>query len=56
MRTGVPCNENRIFPVGIGSQGVPCELYRVWACSAVVCIISLDDVFFKIQNLEKGFI
>ena len=35
MRTGVPCNENRFFPVGIGSQGVPCELYRVWVCSVV---------------------
>ena len=33
MRTGVPCNENRFFPVGIDSQGVPCELYRVWVCS-----------------------
>jgi hypothetical protein len=35
MRTGVPCNENRFFPVGIDSQGVPCELYRVWVCSVV---------------------
>ena len=34
MRAGVPCNENRVFPVGIGSQGVPCELYRVWVYSA----------------------
>ena len=34
MRTGVPCNENRVFPVGLDSQGVPCELYRVWVCSA----------------------
>ena len=34
MRTRVPCNEKRFFPVGIGSQGVPCELYRVWVCSA----------------------
>ena len=33
MRTGVPCNENRFFPVGIGSQGVLCELYRVWVYS-----------------------
>ena len=33
MRTGVPCNENRFYPVGIGSQGVPCELYRVWVYS-----------------------
>ena len=36
MRTGVPCNENRFFPVGIGSQGVPCELYRVWVCSVLI--------------------
>ena len=26
---GNPCNENRFFPMGIGSQGVPSELYRV---------------------------
>ena len=30
MRTGVPCDENRFFPVGIDSQGNPCESYRVW--------------------------
>ena len=35
MRTRVPCNENRFFPVGIGSQGVPCELYRVWVYSVL---------------------
>ena len=35
MRTGVPCNENRFFPVKIDSQGVPCELYWVWVCSVV---------------------
>ena len=23
MRTGVPCNENRVFPVGIDLQGFP---------------------------------
>ena len=32
MSIGVPCNENRFFTVGIGSQRVPCELYRVWVC------------------------
>ena len=26
MRTGVPCNENRFFPMGIDSQG--CELIQ----------------------------
>ena len=25
MRTGVPCNENRLFPVRIDLQGVPCK-------------------------------
>ena len=34
MKTGVPYNENRVFPVRIDSQGVSCELYRVWVCSA----------------------
>ena len=39
MRTGVPCNENRVFPVGIDLQGVPCKLYRVWVCSVVWAVI-----------------
>ena len=34
MKTGVPCNEYRFFPVGIDLQGVPCKPYRVWVCSA----------------------
>ena len=34
MRTRVPCNENRVFPVGIDLQGVSCKPYRVWVCSA----------------------
>ena len=34
MRTGVPCNENRVFPVWKTSQGKPCSgpvlaLYRI---------------------------
>ena len=28
MRTGVPCNENRFFPVRIDLQGVPCKPYK----------------------------
>ena len=36
MRTGVPVNEIRVCLVGLGSQGVPCELYRVWVCSVIV--------------------
>ena len=36
MRTGVPCNENRVFPVRIDLQGVPCKPYRVWVCSAAL--------------------
>ena len=33
MRTGVTSNKNRVFPVGIELQGVPCKPYRVWVCS-----------------------
>ena len=36
MRTGVPCSENRVFPVGIDIQGVPCKPYRVWVCRASI--------------------
>ena len=41
MRTGVPCNENRVFPVGIDSQGVPCEPYSVWVCSEGLIVLFL---------------
>ena len=27
MRTGIPCNENRVLPVRIDLQGVPCQPY-----------------------------
>ena len=50
MRTGVPCNKNRFFPVGIGSQGVPCELYRVWVCSAWSSS-SLNAPYFHLRDL-----
>ena len=52
MRTGVPCNENRFSPVGIDSQGVPCELYRVWVCS--VKIILRQKQFFKLGSWLFG--
>ena len=51
MRTGVPCNENRFFPVGIDSQGVPCELYRVWVCS--VGIITNGKLILQGLHVEK---
>ena len=52
MRTGVPCNENRFFPVGIGSQGVPCELYRVWVCSASnYCTVRVAKTFIYTCNV-----
>ena len=48
MRTGVPCNENRFFPVRIDLQGVPCKPYRNWVCSvllaATVCV-EMDPSF-----------
>ena len=40
MKTRVPCNENRVFPVGIGSQGAPCELYRIWVYSVVCGLVA----------------
>ena len=39
MRTGVPCNKNRVFPVRIDLQGVPCKPYRVWVCSLVLAVL-----------------
>ena len=44
MRTGVPCNENRVFSVGIVSHGVPCEPYRVWVYS--VSLHKYVDLFW----------
>ena len=37
MRTGVPCNENKFFPVRISTQGKPCSgpvltLYGIAVC------------------------
>ena len=37
-RVPVPCNGNRLFPVIIDLQGVPCKPYRVWVCSEVTDI------------------
>ena len=47
MRTGVPCDENRFFPVEIGSQGVPCELYRVWVYSVTNKILHLFHFYLS---------
>ena len=47
MRTGVSCNEYRVFPVGIGLQGVPCKPYRVWVCSVCSICISFSKVIIE---------
>ena len=48
MRTGVPCNENRLFLVGIDLQGVPCKPYRVWVCSVLQLSLSgLITLFYE---------
>ena len=44
MRTGVPCNENRFFPVRIDLQGVPCKPYKVWVYS--VADFAIQKYFF----------
>ena len=58
MRIGVPCKENRVFPVTIDSQGIPCELYRVWVCSVDITnnhhiIINFDLYKNQIENPDK---
>ena len=49
MRAGAPCNESRVFPVGIDLQGVHCEPYRVWVCS----VINEEWRVAKIQGINK---
>ena len=44
MRTGVPCHENRVFPVGIDLQGVPCKPYRVWVFRVVIYITDVKTL------------
>ena len=58
MRTGVPFNENRPFPVGIDLQGVPCKLYRVWVYSAykMKIAIKLAETVFSILRLELNIL
>ena len=53
MRTGVPCNENRFFPVRIDLQGVPCKPYRFWVCSAVKSYVFVFEPHFH-YNLGSG--
>ena len=50
MRTGIPCNENRYFPVGIDSQGVPCEPYSAVFGFAVYLILCTSFQDLKTQN------
>ena len=63
MRTVVPCNENRFFPVGVDSQGVPCELYRVWVCSVLkrlfnfgIEIVAANDYKMPIENFWQNMV
>ena len=49
MRTGVPCNENKFFSVGIGSQGVPSEPYSFWVCS------ECRSVDMRVEKKNKAF-
>ena len=45
MRPGVPCNENRFFPMRIDLHGVSCKPYRVWVYSALI----------KLQHFYRTF-
>ena len=63
MRTGVLCNKNRVFPVGIDLQGVPFKLYRVWVCSVHKYMLFFEkrkplmphillDIFGKVMTIK----
>ena len=54
MRTGVPCDENWFFPVGSGSQGVPCELYRVWVHSVYRIVASTNTCYYSGNQVFGG--
>ena len=46
MRTGVPCNGNRIFPVGIDLQGFPVSITGFGFAVH-------DNIFFRNANRAK---
>ena len=47
-RTGVPCNENRFFPVRISTQGKPCS-GPVQDCS----VVNAKGILFKGGNYSR---
>ena len=55
MRTGVPCNENRFFPVRISTQGKACSgpvltLYRIAVNTLQIYpIYCLNYSFYSVQ-------
>ena len=55
MKTGVPCNEKRLFPVRIDSQGISREPYRVWVYS-LAKKGHLDTCKYIIDNVEESII
>ena len=69
MRTGVPCNENRFFPVRISTQGKPCSgpvlaLYGIAVCDKMegksninmfVCKICSYAVMSYVQTLLNQY-
>jgi hypothetical protein len=45
MRTGLPCNENRLFPVWKTSQGKPCS-GPVLALYRIAVLVKLNPIRF----------
>jgi hypothetical protein len=55
MRTGVPCNENRFFPVWKTSQGKPCSgpvlaLYRI---AVLAFLMGFLKTFFPKEYVDS---
>jgi hypothetical protein len=55
MRTGVPCNENRSFPVRIDLQGVLCKPYRVWVYSALISSAIKENITQEVKIIVIRF-
>ena len=62
MRTGVPCNENRFFPVRISTQGKSCSgpvLALFWHCTGLQCrqplsVYDEHSILCKANNLRSN--
>ena len=56
MRTGVPCNENRFYPVRISTQGKLCSAPVLVLYGIAVSLTLLGLGLIKINYVSANFI